>query len=623
MKQIQPKRKSNKLHTFLRVLLSILILASSALLLAELYMINILTPVLFIAAAVLVGLTDIVLIIFLNFKTRKPAARTVVTILCVALVAVYGTGSWYLDKTYDVLGKLSETNRTKNVIEVIAMNDTGIETLQDLNGDPVGILEGINESGTQRILSDIESQGVNITTESFKNFGPLADALYNGQVDAIIINQTYWDNIAGLEKFSDFSERTRIVYTFEYETGSVSSSKPVANITSKPFTVMMNGSDSRGGLGDTDRSDVNMLVTINPVTHVVLMTSIPRDSYVETVCDPEYECLQGQYDKLTHTGMHTYNTTKKTIENLLGVDINYTFRANFSAVVDIVDALGGIEVNVAPGYAVDYFYTNDMFGTNYGVHEGINQLNGQAALCYARERYAYTEGDFQRIKNQQEVLQAIAKKATSPSVITSYPRLLDTIDGNFWTDLSTNEITDLIKYQIAKNPDWDFISYSLSGEPDTAYCAESYSNASVVILDQNTVRFAKKLIDGVLAGDDAATLNEMIEEQAAAGLTPDYGTIDYGGQYYTDPGTYYEPVPEYNDNSWQEPSYQEPAWQQPSWQEPVYQEPSYQEPVVPETPVTPPVTEPVTPDPTPVVPVTPSEPDPGVADPVPGAETEG
>ena len=211
MKQIQPKRKSNKLHTFLRVLLSILILASSALLLAELYMINILTPVLFIAAAVLVGLTDIVLIIFLNFKTRKPAARTVVTILCVALVAVYGTGSWYLDKTYDVLGKLSETSRTKNVIEVIAMNDTGIETLQDLNGDPVGILEGINESGTQRILSDIESQGVNITTESFKNFGPLADALYNGQVDAIIINQTYWDNIAGLEKFSDFSERTRIV----------------------------------------------------------------------------------------------------------------------------------------------------------------------------------------------------------------------------------------------------------------------------------------------------------------------------------------------------------------------------------------------------------------------------
>lgn len=602
MKKPQPKRKSNKLFTFFRVLLSILILATSALLLAELYLINILTPVLFMTAAVLVGLIDIILIVFLNFKTRKTAGQVICTILALSLCCVYGVGSWYLNQTYDALGRLTGGSRTKTIMQVIAMKDTGIDKLDDLAGDPVGILDGINEHGTEKTLDDIASQHVAIATKSYKNFGPLAEALYNGEVDAIIINQTYRDNISGLEKFSDFESRTKVIYTYEYEVGAAKSTKPVSSITTKPFTVMMNGSDSRGGLGDNDRSDVNMLVTINPVTHVVLMTSIPRDAYVETVCDPEYECLNGQYDKLTHTGNHTYNTTKATIENMLGVDINYTFRANFAAVVDIVDALGGIDVDVAPGYAVDYFYTNDMFGTSYGVTEGINHLNGQAALCYARERYAYAEGDFQRIRNQQEVLQAIAEKATSPSVIGSYTKLLDTIDGNFWTDLSQNEITDLIKVQIAQSPKWSFISYALSGETGDAYCAEAYGVASVVYLDQNTVKFAKDLIDDVIAGDSAEEIQDKIENWTET--APDYNYGDDNQQTYSDPGTYYDPAPEY----YQTPVYQEPVYQEPVYNEPVYNDPGVSNPGV-DTPVeTPPVEQPPVVDPEPIVPETPDVP---------------
>lgn len=222
MKKPQPKRKSNKLFTFFRVLLSILILASSALLLAELYLINVLTPVLFMTVSALVGLIDIILIVFLNFKTRKTASRVICTILALALCCVYGVGSWYLNQTYDALGRLTGGSKTKTVMQVIAMNDTGIDSLQDLSGDPVGILEGINEHGTEKTLEDIAYHHVTITTESYKNFGPLAEALYNGEVDAIIINQTYRDNISGLEKFSDFESRTKVVYTFEYETNGTS-----------------------------------------------------------------------------------------------------------------------------------------------------------------------------------------------------------------------------------------------------------------------------------------------------------------------------------------------------------------------------------------------------------------
>lgn len=136
------------------------------------------------------------------------------------------------------------------------------------------------------------------------------------------------------------------------------------------------------------------------------MTSIPRDSYVEEVCD-DYACNYGAYDKLTHTGIYGVDTTKATVENLLGIDVNYVFRVNFTSMIDIVDALGGIDIDVAEGMAVSRFYTNS---TLEGVHEGTNHLDGKRALAYSRERKAYIDGDVQRARNQQQVLQAMFKK---------------------------------------------------------------------------------------------------------------------------------------------------------------------------------------------------------------------
>lgn len=434
-------------------------------------------------------------------------------------------------------------------------------------------------------MEQLQEKEAAITTEGYHNFSELAGALYNGQVEAVAFNDVYLDNILSLEGYSDFSTRTRKVFEAVYYTENSASAKKVSNITTEPFTVMLNGSDSRGGLGDVDRSDVNMLVTINPVTKVVLLVSIPRDAYVMTVCDPEYECMNGQYDKLTHTGIHTYNTTKSTIENFMNVDINYTFRANFTAVVDLVDALDGIDVDVAPGYAVDYFYTNDMFGTDYGVHEGINHLNGQAALCYARERYAYLEGDFQRIRNQQEVLTAIAKKAVSAQGLARYTQLLDTIQGNFWTDLKQDEITDFIKMQVDQMPDWKFISYSLSGEPDQMYCAEAYGYAAVVILDMNTARTAEELIKAVKNGDSAEQIEQMIAESGNEYPDYDYGEGSSQVQSWNssseadvnyDDGTYwgYDQTTDWVDDGYSDETYDENVW----WGEadfPNYDDPGY------------------------------------------------
>lgn len=587
----------------LRILFSVLVICLSLLFLTELYYLNILSSQLFLLMAVLVLIVDSVVIAGLLFFTRRRGIQLTCSFLVVCLAAAYGLGTWYISATGNMLGKLtSSSEKVKNVINVYALKNSDIKDIKQLQNENIGVLSTVNQSGTEKLMDNLKSQGLRISEKKYEGFSDLAQALYDGNVEAIAVNAMYIDNITGLDAFSDFSQVTDTVYQFEYYTDVTYNVASVSDITHEPFTVMINGSDSRGGLGDTDRSDVNMLVTINPETKIVLMVSIPRDAYVETVCDPEYDCQQGAMDKLTHTGQHTFHTTQETIENFMHVDINYVFRANFAAVVDIVDALGGIDVDVAPGYAVDYFWTNDMFGTDYGVHEGINHLNGQAALCYARERYAYAEGDFQRIKNQQQVLKAIAQKITSPEVIVRYTSLLDSIDGNFWTDLSTKEIMDFIQFQISDSPDWTFISYSLSGEADSAYCAESYGNASVILLDQNTVKTAKSLIDAVKDNKTPEEINKMIEE--AAGTAPDYSLDTEIPRADTSTEDYYPPV---QDVAPVTPSYSgQTSTDTYTPSEPVYQEPTYTDPGV-QTPVTP--VQPTVPEPQqPVVPVTPSEP---------------
>ena len=281
-----------------------------------------------------------------------------------------------------------------------------------------------------------------------------------------------------------------------YKVKNNDSATSVSDITSKPFNVLISGSDTRGGFDENGRSDVIMIATVNPKTHTILLTSVPRDFYVTTACDAGDGCMQGALDKITHTGIHGTNTTKRTVEQLLGIEINYTFKVGFDTVTDLVDALGGVDVNVEPGYATNSFAALSGFS----VHEGVNHLNGEQALAFARERYSYTEGDRQRTKNQQQVLMGIVKEATKPSVITNYAAIMDTMANTFSTTMSNEEITDLIKYQLNNNPTWKMEQYMVDGTGDTLMCAELGDAASVMVPDQSTVKMAKDKINAVLAG---------------------------------------------------------------------------------------------------------------------------
>lgn len=349
------------------------------------------------------------------------------------------------------------------------------------------------------MLEDLSKSNIKMEQKQYDSMTALLEAFYNGEVDSIIINESSRSQILDMEAYSNFDSNTRVVYQTSYKVKNNDSAAAVSDITSKPFNVLISGSDTRGGFDENGRSDVIMVATVNPKTNTILLTAVPRDFYVTTACDAGDGYQEGALDKITHTGMHRTNTTKRTVEQLLGIEINYTFKVGFDTVTDLVDAVGGIDVTVEPGYECNNF----LYAPGLSVHAGVNHLNGEQALAYARERYSYTEGDRQRTKNQQQVLMGIIDKITSPAIVTNYASIMDSMANTFSTTMSNDEITDLIKYQFNKNPKWKMEQYMVDGTGDTLMCAELGDAASVMVPDQSTVKKAKDKISAVLAGNSS------------------------------------------------------------------------------------------------------------------------
>lgn len=586
-------KKNERIFKGISIVLAILILLVMAFLVFEIYTLGFFPASILMPAIMVIVVMGVLAACLQIFFTRRRSARTFITILTCLVLCIYSVGAFYISKATGLLDRVTANDGKRTIaVQAITMASSPMENQQDLVGQNVGVLSSISKPATDAMVADLAGQNISINQHPYDSIQALVKGLYDGEVSAIILNEAYRANITDLEdeQFRKFDQDTKVLYTYTYTTQQEATTKKVDNITTTPFTVLISGVDSRSGFSESSRSDVNMLATVNPNTKTVLLTSIPRDYYVTTVCDPDLGCQNGAKDKLTHTGLHSVETTKQTIENLLGITINYTAQVNFSSVVNLVDALGGIEVNVQPGLAVDHFWTNDYFGTDYGVTEGINHLNGQAALCYARERYAYADGDRQRVRNQQEVLMQIVKKASSPAVITSFPSLMDAMSGAFLTDLSGDEIQDLVQFQLKNSPQWQFITYALDGSGSTEFCAELGNNAYVMIPYPETIQTAKERIDAVLAGKTPAQVEGInadgsnVPAQSESALSnqsdtssqeeqPVYSSSQEEQQVYTDP---YVQTPDYTAPDTQEPVYTDPYSGQSGYKEqPVYTEPAY------------------------------------------------
>lgn len=544
------KNTTSLIYRIFATLLSIVLLVLSGFAAYQIVTLNVLPSKLLLPVILMIVILNAILILLINFATHAIWTKVISVILVILVGCTMGFGNVYLYETYSTLTSVTgaEKGSIKNTISVITKTDHD-ENIQSLKNEKIGVLRNIDSVGTKKCQEKLKKYS--FSYKKYDNLQALVKALYEDEIQAIVMNEIYRANVEEMEEYSGFSNETKSIYQAVYYTNNKNDALVVDDITKNPFTIFVSGNDTYGDIDELSRSDVDMIVTVNPTTSTVLMVNIPRDYYVQTSYG---------YDKLTHTGMYDIEETKQTVENLLGIDINYTFRVNFSSAEDIVDALDGVDIEVPKGMAVERLNADWALE---GVHEGWNHLNGARALAYARERHAYVDGDVQRAKNQQQVLEAIIKKAASSKILTNYTKLLKSFKNAFDTNMSTNEITALLQYELQAMPNWKFQNYVLRGTNSSAVCASMAQELSVVMPEDYCVGIARQKIEAVLDGKSANKIKDEYDT-GAAGVAEGYieqenaqaqGSVyyDYSQSYdygYTDqeqseePSINEEPLPE-------------------------------------------------------------------------------
>ncbi len=401
------------------------------------------------------------------------------SILALILIGVMTLGINYGLNTINFLKSLGFSEYKTENYNVLVLDSSPITSLEELKSKTIAYMSPENNNGLSKAIDKISSK-ITYKERIENDVDKLVNSLKNKKVDAIVLEDAQLE-ILKEESSNDYALLRKIAnFNIDVKTGKVGKT---VDVTKKSFNIYISGIDTYGSINKVSRSDVNMLITVNPTTKEILLTNIPRDYYVKLH-------KNGKYDKLTHAGIYGINESINTIEDLLDTKINYYVKVNFTSVVDIVDALDGITVN-SP-----YEFTSQD-GYTYKI--GDNILDGKKALSFARERKSFTEGDRVRGENQQRVLTALINKVISPKIITNYTSILSSLKGKFVTNIDDEDITKLIKMQLKNGSSWDIKSISVDGTDSMDY-VYSYSKTKLYVMkpDYKTVDNAKKQIKEVL-----------------------------------------------------------------------------------------------------------------------------
>ena len=551
------KKKKNKNKRRLAKLMTVFIFVTLALLVFQMIYLDLLPMKLIVLISAVLLIIALIITLIMNFKVKKFLPRLLVGLIsfCMCLGLAYGNYFIYKTKdTFEVVTSLADKKAITT--SIISMKDSGITKETDLKKKKIGTILEMDKEATQRTLKALKEEGIKYSTEDYSSLEDLVYALYDSKVDAICLNEKYRDILHETEAFFAFNTSTKVVYQnvhYVEREASDNESDPVNDITKDAFTILVSGNDSYGSLQDANtRSDANMLLTVNPKTGTILMTSIPRDYYVDLICpgDGEMACPEGSKDKLTHSGLLGIKSTEKSIENALGIKINYNVRINFSSVVNLVDALDGIDLDIKEGEQCDILYANMQPGLSVGKHH----VDGETALAFARERHAYVNGDNQRVKNQQKVFKAIFKRIVSPKMITNYGKFMDALAVAFDTNISGDEISDFIKYELNNMPKWKFESYTIYGESAYDFCYEAQSYASVTYQNDLMNEIARNKIKAVLKGKSSNTVEDTSgysQEPSADNVIHQTDETDsYDDSEYYDPSQTYDYENQYSDENY-------------------------------------------------------------------------
>lgn len=444
-------------------------------------------------------------------KVRKGIASVLILLIVIGCAAVVTI----VTDVYDRLSNVVEQPVEEGMVRTVYVRaDDPAQSLADAKDYVFARVEAYDEEYILQAIEKVETLvGQSIEVQTFAAIRDMVDALYAGEIDAIIMNDVNVDILEDDESYADVSAKIRVLYEVPVteveqtvgqptdDAGQIIQTDPpetivtmpsiqvAEDITNTPFIVYIAGSDARASKLTTGRNDVNILAVVNPETKMVLLLNTPRDYYIANPAG------NNRLDKLTHCGNAGVENSMKALANLYGIRVDYYARINFKGFETMINAIGGITV-----------YSDVSFSTSSGEYrfsKGENYLDGAAALAFARERYNLSGGDNARGQNQMKVITAVLKKLTSgTTILTKYADILDSLNGMFATNISMDEISQLVKMQLGDMASWNIVSYAVTG---TGGSAITYSDPGhylyVTYPDESTVAYAQDLIRRVVEGE--------------------------------------------------------------------------------------------------------------------------
>lgn len=444
------KKYKLKIKNVIKLIISVIMLILTIICFVYVNNLNILPGKYLFLFIALLFVLNIISTILLFSKGKIKNIFSIIIYLILALISVIGIK--YAGNTLNYLNKGFSHNIEYIVYDIVVLKENTYTNTNDLNNTKMGYLS-IDIADTKYL--DAIQEKINVELNQLDLNG-LYDKLLTKEIDSIIINEGYISMLS--EEYEDFNDKTTTLDTIEIEKKSENAEKTIVEL--KPVNIYLSGSDSRSStISTTTLSDVNMVITINPNTHEVLLTSIPRDYYVQL------HDTTGYKDKLTHAGLYGINTSVETIEDFMNIEIDYYVKVGFQSVIKLVDLVGGVDV-----YSDISFTTlnGDGGAKRVYIKKGMNHLNGAQALSYARERFAYNNGDIHRTQNQQQIISAILDKITTDkSILLKYDSLLDSFSKLYKTNIPKELITLLIKHQLESMPSWNLTSQTLNGYDDS------------------------------------------------------------------------------------------------------------------------------------------------------------
>ena len=435
--------------------------------------------------AIIVVLLAIVGVVLSLSHGRRKLNSISSSVMTVGLIMVLIVGIMFVNRTSETLEEITGSHVQTNVVSVFVLYDDFARSIEDARGYQFGIVKEFDRENIDAAIVEInEFLGESIDIEEFDGSVGLIDALEAGDVGAIIINEALVRIVGDIEGYEWVRNGLRVLKMIEHEV--IVEEPPLEPPAQLPesFIMLITGIDTYGSVSARARSDVNILAVVNTSSKEILLLSTPRDAFVT------FELSGETGDKLAHAGIYGVDQTVSALERIYDINVDYFFRLNFTGFMEIIDALGGVNV-----YS-QYEFTVYPIRT---YHVGMNHLNGIEALAFTRERYSFAAGDHQRAIHQMEVIRAVVAEIASPTLLLNYNSVLSAVGGSFETNMPRSQVADLVRMQLSDMAGWTIYSFSTNGESSMGQTFSMPGHMLYIIhLHEQSVNEAQRLINEIM-----------------------------------------------------------------------------------------------------------------------------